>query len=50
MAAQGKVQSGKGDSRKRADKVGHGSWAHVSDEGPKALHDVGAVMALEYHV
>ena len=48
--AQGQAQSGKGDSRKWADKAGHGSRAYISDEGPKTLHDVGAVVALEYHV
>lgn len=36
--------------REGAEKQGLGSEAHVGDEGPEALHDVGAVVTLEYHV
>lgn len=31
-------------------KKGLGNQAHIGDKGPKALHDVGAVMTLEYHI
>lgn len=43
-------ESGKRDSREWAEKKGLGSQAHIGDEGPEALHDVGAVMTLEYDI